>query len=153
MENFWEWLANNPAVLVTLLILFATTMFTVFAKVIISIFQLGVKFRQDYATKRDQLSFELDMREMFKDYKEELLKTVMSAAMEMIREKLKEIKDIKDIAQTVKIIEKELEIKMKTIMDRVDETKSLGDNIRALNAKVDRLQYGDSVSPIRRKEK
>ena len=150
--DFWDWIAQNPAVLVTALVLMATTMFTVFAKVIIGIFQLGVKFRQDYATKRDQLRFESEMRDMFKDYKEELLKTVMSAAMEMIREKLKEIKDIKDIAQTVKLIERELQIKMQNIMERVDETKSLADNIRALNAKVDRIQYGQSQTDIRRKE-
>jgi biopolymer transport protein ExbB/TolQ len=150
--NFWDWIAQNPAILVTSLVLMATTMFTIFAKVIIGIFQLGVKFRQDYATKRDQLRFESEMRDMFKDYKEELLKTVMSAAMEMIREKLKEIKDIKDVAQTVKIIEKELQIKMQNMMDRIDETKALGDNIRALNAKVDRLQYGQSAAPTRRKE-
>jgi flagellar motility protein MotE (MotC chaperone) len=147
-----DWLAENPTILATLLVFLATAMFTVFAKVIISIFQLGVKFKQDYATKRDQLKFESEIRDMFREYKEELLKTVMSASMEMIREKLKEIKDIKEIAQTVKIIEKELEVKMKSIMERVDETKSLGDNIRSLNAKVDRLQYGESVSPVRRKE-
>lgn len=148
-----SWLADNPALITAALIAFATMMFTIFAKTIITIFKMGTLFRAEYATKRDQLDFEAQMRDDFKSYKDEILKVVMSAAMEMIREKLSEIKEIKDTAQNVKIIEKELEIKMQIIMEKVDETRALGDNIRSLNAKVDRLQYGQQSSgPVRRKE-
>jgi hypothetical protein len=143
--------ALSNSALIAIAIAVASVMFTIFAKTVITIFRMGVLFRADFATKRDQLKFEQEIREDIKSYKDEVLKVVMSAAMEMIREKLKEIKDIKDIAQTVKLIEKELQIKMQTIMERVDETKSLGDNIKALNAKVDRLTYGQAQTG-RRKE-
>jgi len=146
-----DWLAQNPELLVTLLIIFATLVFTVFAKVVINIFMMGVKFKSDYATKRDQLRFETEMKEDMRGYRDELLSTVMVSAMEMIREKLTEIKDIREVAQTIKIIEKELEVKIKMVMDKVDEIKSLSDNVRSLDKKVERLQYGDNKN-TRRKE-
>jgi len=147
-----DWLVENPELLVTILIILATMVFTIFAKVIINIFMMGVKFKADYATKRDQLRFESEMKEDLRAYRDELLNAVMVAAMEMIKEKFKEIDGIKDVATNIKIIEKELEVKIRMVMDKVDEIKSLSDNVRSLDKKVERLQYGSTNSEIRRKE-
>jgi len=113
---------------------------------------MGAIFRAEYATKRDQITFEREMRETFKEYKDEVLKIVMSASMEMIRDKLKDVERIKNTEQDMRLLEKELQLKMTNVLDRIDETKTLSDNIRALNAKVDRIQYGQHTAPVRRKE-
>jgi Fic family protein len=148
----WEFLATNPAVLVTILILLATTMFTVFAKTIIHIFRMGALFRAEYATKEEQKRFEKEVKSDLRDYKDELLKVVMSASMEMIREKLSDINDIQATANQIKITEKELELKIRNAMEKVDEIRGMADNVRALNQKVDRLVYGQEQAGVRRKE-
>ena len=148
----WEFFSENPAILATLLIALATGLFTIFIKTTITIFKMGAIFRAEYATKRDQITFEREMRETFKEYKDEVLKIVMSASMEMIRDKLKDVERIKNTEQDMRLLEKELQLKMTNVLDRIDETKTLSDNIRALNAKVDRIQYGQHTAPVRRKE-
>ena len=150
--NIWEWLAANPAILVSALIFFSTTMFTVFAKTIIHIFRMGALFRAEYATKDEQKNFEKEVKSDLRDYKDELLKVVMTASMEMIREKLSDIDNIQETANKIKITEKELELKIKLAMEKVDEIRGMSDNVRALNQKVDRIVYGQDQSGVRRKE-
>jgi len=152
--NFWEFLAQNPAILVTALVFLSTTMFTIFARTIIVIFRAGASFRIEYATKDEQKKFEKEVKLDLRDYKDELLKVVMAAAMETIRDKTSEISDIHKVANGIKLTEKELEIKIKNAMEKVDEVRAMSDNVRALHQKVDRLMYGQEQSQIgtRRKE-
>ena len=150
-----DWLENivgNPTVVASFLIFMATTMFTLFAKTVIYIFRMGALFRAEYATKEEQKNFEKEVKTDLRDYKDELLKVVMAASMEMIREKLSDIDNIQETANKIKITEKELELKIKLAMEKVDEIRGMSDNVRALNQKVDRLVYGQDQSGVRRKE-
>jgi hypothetical protein len=150
--NLWEWLVANPALIVTLLILLATTMFTIFAKTIITIFKLGVVFKEDLATKRDQLSFEKRIIDDLRGYKEEVLKVVMAASMETIKEKLSDVEDIGEIAGEMKTLQATMEIKIKAAMEKVDEVRGMSENVRILTNKVNRLEYGSDNQEVRRKE-
>jgi hypothetical protein len=151
-QNLWEWIGANPAILVTLLILLATTMFTIFAKTIITIFKMGVLFKEELATKRDQLSFERKIVQDLRDYKDELMKVVMATSMNTINDKLKSVDDVQDLVSEMKTLEATLEIKVKNAMEKVDEVRGMAENVRILTNKVNRLEYGSDNQEVRRKE-
>jgi hypothetical protein len=147
-----DWLTNlinNQAFLFTM----ATLAFTIFMRATISIFRMGATFKVQFATKNEQKEFEKQVISDLRDYKDELLKVVMAGAMEVIREKLKDIDTIQETANTMKATEARLEVQIKSAMEKVDEVRGMSDNLRSLNAKVDRLQYGQDNADIRRKEK
>jgi ubiquinone biosynthesis protein UbiJ len=97
--------------------------------------------------------FEKQVISDLRDYKDELLKVVMAGAMEVIREKLKDVDTIQQTANDMKATEARLEVQIKSAMEKVEEVRGMADNVRSLNAKVDRLQYGQDQSDIRRKER
>jgi hypothetical protein len=147
-----DWLTNlinNQAFLFTM----ATLAFTIFMRATISIFKMGATFKVQFATKNEQKEFEKQVISDLRDYKDELLKVVMAGAMEVIREKLKDIDTIQETANTMKATEARLEVQIKSAMEKVDEVRGMSDNLRSLNAKVDRLQYGQDNADVRRKEK
>jgi hypothetical protein len=151
-----EWLegiVGNPTVVASFLIFMATTMFTVFARTIIGIFRLGTFFRAQYATKEDQKEFEKQVIVDLRAYKDELLKVIMAASMEVIREKLKDVETIEKTAQEMKSTEARLEVQIKSAMEKVEEVRGMSDNLRSLNSKVERLQYGQENIDVRRREK
>jgi hypothetical protein len=131
----------------------ASLAFSIFAKSIMTIFRMGATFKVQFATKNEQKEFEKQVISDLRDYKDELLKVVMAGAMEVIREKLKDIDTIQETANTMKATEARLEVQIKSAMEKVDEVRGMSDNLRSLNAKVDRLQYGQDNADIRRKEK
>jgi hypothetical protein len=145
--NFWDFL-QNPTVIVTIAI-FA---FTVFAKSIIGIFKLGVFFSEREMSQR-QVKFEKQVIDDMRSYKDELLKVTMTAAMETINDKLKNVDSIERTAQEMKATEARLDIQIKNAMEKVEEVRGMSDNLRSLNAKVDRLQYGQENQDVRRREK
>jgi len=150
--NFWDWLAANPGVLIAGIVAVIGGIFTLLTRSIIGVFKLGLSFRAQFATKEDQKEFEKEMKKDLRDYKDELLKVVMAASMEIIREKLSDIENIQEMANAMKVTERELEIKIRSAMEKVEEVRSMSDNIRSLNAKVDRLIYGQDQGTMRRKE-
>jgi hypothetical protein len=131
----------------------ASLAFTIFAKSVITIFRMGATFKVQFATKNEQKEFEKQVISDLRDYKDELLKVVMAGAMEVIREKLKDVDTIQQTANDMKATEARLEIQIKSAMEKVEEVRGMADNVRSLNAKVDRLQYGQDQSDIRRKER
>ena len=126
--------------------------FTIFIKSIISIFRLGLTFGQTELIK-GQKEFEKRIITDLRDYKDELLKVTMAAAMQTINEKLKNIDTIEKTANEMKSTEAKLEVQIKSAMEKVDEVRGMADNLRSLNAKVDRLQYGQDNQDVRRREK
>jgi len=144
-------LIGDPAVVAAALIAISSGFFVMFIKSVFTIFKFGALFRADYATKEDQRRFEQSVKDDLRNYKEELLKVVMVAAMEMIKEKLSDIDDIKDLATQVKVKEKEIELRIETALDRMGELKGLSDNVKALSRKVETIQFGNT-STGRRKE-
>jgi len=152
VNPFWQWIAENPGIVVTALVILATTIFTIFAKVIITIFRFGVSFKSEFVTQKEQREFEKDIENNIRNYKEELVQVTLSAAMEVINEKFKEIKELKETAANMKALEARLNVQVETAMEKVDEVRGMSDNIRALNAKVDRLEYSKDQLGVRRKE-
>jgi hypothetical protein len=147
-----EWLTqliNNQAFLFTM----ATLAFTIFMRATISIFRMGATFRTEFSTKKEQKEFEKQIIKDLREYKDELLKVTMAASMEMIKEKLRDVDAITQTAQQMKATEAKLEIQIKSAMEKVEEVRGMADNIRSLNAKVERIQYGQDQTDIRRKEK
>jgi hypothetical protein len=147
-----EWfttLISSPAFWVTM----ATLAFTIFMRATITIFRMGASFRTEFATKNEQKEFEKQIIKDLREYKDELLKVTMAASMEMIREKLKDVDTIQQTSQEMKSTEARLEIQIKSAMEKVEEIRGMADNVRSLNAKVERLQYGQDQTDIRRKEK
>jgi fumarate reductase subunit C len=145
--SFFSFL-QNPAIIITL----ATLVFTVFAKSIVGIFKMGINFSERDISEK-QLKFEKQIITDLRSYKEELLRVTLTAAMEAINDKLKDVNAIKEAASNMKAIETKVEIQVKTALEKMDEVKAMSDNLRALNAKVERLQYGDqSQVGVRRKE-
>jgi len=131
----------------------ASLAFSIFAKSVMTIFRMGATFKVQFATKNEQKEFEKQVISDLRDYKDELLKVVMAGAMEVIREKLKDVDTIQQTANDMKATEARLEIQIKSAMEKVEEVRGMADNVRSLNAKVDRLQYGQDQSDIRRKER
>jgi hypothetical protein len=151
--GWFESIAGNPTVVSTFLIFASTTMFTIFAKTIITIYRFGVSFRSQFVTKNEQKQFEKEMVSDMKDYKDELLKVVLSASMETIRDKLKDVDTIQNTANDMKLLTKELDIKIKNAMEKVDEVRSMGENVRSLGKRLDRMEYDQTTTEVRRKER
>jgi hypothetical protein len=77
----------------------------------------------------------------------------MTAAMETIKEKLSDVDSIRETSQEMKSMSAKMEVQIKNAMEKVEEVRGMSDNLRALNAKVDRLQYGQENQDVRRKER
>jgi hypothetical protein len=146
--SWLEQITISPAFWLTV----ATLAFTIFVRSIVSIFQLGLNFGKGELIK-GQKEFEKQIISDLRDYKDELLKVTMAAAMQTINEKLKNIDSIERTAQEMKATEAKLEVQIKGAMEKVDEVRGMADNLRSLNAKVDRLQYGQDNQDVRRREK
>jgi hypothetical protein len=146
--SWLEQITISPAFWLTI----ATLAFTIFVRSIVSIFQLGLNFGKGELIK-GQKEFEKQIISDLRDYKDELLKVTMAAAMQTINEKLKNIDSIERTAQEMKATEAKLEVQIKGAMEKVDEVRGMADNLRSLNAKVDRLQYGQDNQDVRRRER
>jgi len=147
-----EWfttLISSSAFWVTM----GTIAFTIFMRSTITIFRMGATFKTEFATKGEQKEFEKQIIKDLREYKDELLKVTMAASMEMIKEKLRDVDAITQTAQQMKATEAKLEIQIKSAMEKVEEVRGMADNIRSLNAKVERIQYGQDQTDVRRKEK
>ena len=78
---------------------------------------------------------------------------LFSSVCEIIKDKLKDVDTIQKTAQDMKSMSARLEIQIKNAMDKVEEVRGMSDNLRALNSKVERLEYGQDNQDIRRREK
>jgi hypothetical protein len=149
MGEWFTALLTSPAFWITM----GSVAFTIFMRSTITIFRMGATFKTEFATKSEQKEFEKQIIKDLREYKDELLKVTMSASMEMIKEKLRDVDVIAQTAQDMKSTEARLEIQIKSAMEKVEEVRGMSDNLRSLNAKVERLEYGQSNSDIRRREK
>ena len=151
MEAFWNGILNllYQWPVITTLVVFALT---VFASTVFWIFRQAVLFRTELVSKKEQKEFEKEVENNLRNYKEELAEVVLAAAMEVIKEKLKDFDEIKNLASDAKVTEAKLKLLIDDAIEKVNEVRSMSDNLRSLNAKVDRLEYGKDQAGIRRKE-
>jgi hypothetical protein len=143
----------SNSLLVSIIALIATGMFTLFVKSIITVFRYGVFFRAELATKQEQKEFEVQIKDDLRHYKEELLNIVIKSSDRIINEKVKSLDDIKDLPAKIVALDKLLDEKIKNLNEKMDTVKVLEDNVRSLNTKVNRLEYGQTHNEVRRKEK
>jgi methyl-accepting chemotaxis protein len=150
--NIIDAIFTNQTVLISLFAAVAAGLFTIFARSIILIFRYGVFFKAELASKQDLTDFKKEMKEEFKGYKEELFKAVMTTANNTINDKTKSIDTIAKTAQDLAATEAVLEEKIKNMTEKIDEVKSLADNVTSLNNRMNRIEYGDNNQGVRRKE-
>ena len=60
--------------------------------------------------------------------------------------------DIKETADNMKIVKAQVDSSLKNIEEKYDEIKQIGDTVRVLNVKVNRLEYGKETASERRTE-
>jgi len=125
---------------------------TAFAKSIIKIFKLGVAFKHEFVSKEEFIQFKLEIKKDMQSWKSELETRILETCMRTINREVRDIDDFKDTARQIESDKKVMENQIKNMTDKYDEVKSIGDNVRVLNTKITRLEYGEKNSDKRRTE-
>ena len=130
-------LLNSSTVLTTVVGLLVVA----FAKSIVKIFQMGVYFKSELASKQELRDFENEMRRDLRSYCIQIQKTVTEATMTVINNKLKDIEESKDVAVEMRVLKAELEAELRNVIERSEEVRSSADTLRTLANKVSHLEY------------
>ena len=139
---------NNKAVIIFII----TIALTVFSRMVIKIFRFGMTYKTELATKKEQQEFEEQIKKDMRSYKDEVTKNVMVTCMRVIDERLKDLDEVKEMSDDMKITKTKLEVQINNALEKYDEIKSLGENVRLLSNKVNRLEYGDKNEAVRRSD-
>lgn len=142
-------LLNNPSV-ISLVIGF---LIMGFAKSIIKIFNMGVMFKTNLATKKEQKDFEERIRQDLVNYKEEIQRTVLSICLRTIERELRNVDAINNTANELKVSAESVKAKMEDLDAKYDEFKEVATKVRTLSDKVQRLEFGRDTTIGRRSEK
>ena len=142
-------LLNNPSV-ISLVIGF---LIMGFAKSIIKIFNMGVMFKTNLATKKEQKDFEERIRQDLVNYKEEIQRTVLSICLRTIERELRNVDAINNTANELKVSSESIKSKMEDLDAKYDEFKEVATKVRTLSDKVQRLEFGRDTTIGRRSEK
>ena len=117
-----------------------------FAKSIIKIFNLGVTFKTNLATKEEQEEFEDKMRKEMLAWKEEIERTVLSIALRTIERELRNVDKISETATDIKITEENLKNKIADLEEKYTELKDAITTLNTLKNTVQRLEYTRDMS-------
>lgn len=143
-------LLSSRSVVVTIV----SIMIIAFAKSIISIFNMGVRFKSNLVTRAELNNFETEIRRDMRSYATQIQKAVTDACIRVIDSKLKDIEGAQDAVVEMKVLKTELEAEIKHTLEKYDEIKSVADSVRSLSNKVTKLEYKDStLTSERRTEK
>ena len=135
-------LSENSYMIVSAIMLVLTTMF---GRMIIKIFRLGVNFNSELAKKDELAEYKREIREELKCYKNEITDVVMQACFKILDEKLKEFKEFKELSDKMALDYERISIKANDVIEKYNELKNMGENLRVLNLKVQELQYGQGT--------
>ncbi len=122
-----------------------------FAKAIIKIFNMGVMFKTNLATKKEQQEFEERIRQDLVNYKEEIQRTVLSVCLRTIDREMRHVDEINKTATELKLSEQSMRAKMEDLNSKYDEVKATTDSVHALTTKVQRLEFGKDISRLERR--
>ena len=136
MDKFLDFLSNTSVILTL-----AAILIIAFARAIIKIFQMGATFKVQLATKDEMEAFKKEVRDEMHSYAIGVQKAVMDACMKVIDNRLMDIAEAKQTSVDIKLLKVELENEIEKVMEKYDEIKAVSDNVRALNTKVNRLEY------------
>lgn len=131
---------ENKAILITI-ITFAAT---VLMKCGIKIYNMGRLSKADLVTRHEFKQLEANIRNDMKAYRDEIFNSVWELCKTYLNTELKDIKDIKQISEDIKVIAKTFDAKIEVINERYNDLKPLAQNVTVLENKVRRLEYGDS---------
>ena len=151
MEFLKEILASNAGMILSVVL---TLCLTLFSKILISCFRLGVNFKTELASKDEMDKFKKEIRADMRSYKTELTEVLMQTSVRIIEEKLKDIGDVKATAQDMKVAEARMKEQIKIMDEKYAEIRNVSSNMRDLNSRVERLstQQGNNNTNIRRKD-
>lgn len=125
-----------------MLITITTIMIIAFARCITKIFRMGVLFNNDLATKAQLQNFEAEVRKDMRGYAIQIQESVIKSVMVVVDSRLKDIDDAKKAAVDIRVTKAELEAEIRNALSKFDDIKTVGDSVRQLNTRVQRLEYG-----------
>ena len=92
------------------------------------------------------------MRKDMRGYATQIQKSCTESVMNVVEREMKPMDDIKETADNMKIVKAQVDSSLKNIEEKYDEIKQIGDTVRVLNVKVNRLEYGKETASERRTE-
>lgn len=137
----------------TVLLLVFGIVITLLWRASLKIYNFGVSHKSDFATVEDQKKFENEMREKNRSDKSDLQDSLLKIMLREINRETRPIKNIEEVINSVKNDKEILDYKMKMFDERLDEIRRLNENVKQLEAKINRLQYGDDNDTVRRSGK
>ena len=136
-----EAIFNNKAFLITI----CTFAATVLIKTGIKIYNMGRIAKADLITRREFKEFEAMMRADMRAYKDEIQDNVIEICKAQISSELKDVKDIKKLAEDMKIKAAVFDKEVKNTEEKFKEIKPLIQSVNILEKKVRRLEYGEDT--------
>lgn len=150
-KTVWDWVMSilNSAVGTTLSI---TAAVTIVFRAVLKIYNLGKSDKKNLITREDMKEFENSTRKDVQSYARQITNTVSDSVMRIIEKELKPLDDVKEMSTEMKIAQLKVENDMKMMSEKYDEIKQIGDTVRSLSTKVNRIEYGQDTTVGRRSE-
>lgn len=139
---------NNTTVISVGLLLAAS----VLCKVAIKIFNIGVNYKSNFASVKQQKEFESSIREELRSAKSEIQESVLKSSIRIIERETAPLKELKSIQDEVKNTKISIDMQLKSVGERYEDLRKTADTVRELEKRINNIQYGDS-EPSRRSGK
>ena len=114
------------------------------------IFKEGIYFKSELVSKKEMREFEESIRKDMRGYRVELQKVILDTCMREIKSALKDVESFKKDSDAMKELKIKLEHSLKDLNEKYDEIKGFGNNISALQRKVQKLELGSDSNEVRR---
>lgn len=137
----------------TILILVLTVAVTVVGKTSIKIFRFGVNYKSNFATVDQQEIFEQNIRKELRESKTEIQDNILKVCLREINRETRPLRDLQTMASNIERDREILNVRLDSIDQKYNEIKKVAENINQLEIKVNRLQYGETSSDVRRSGK
>jgi len=144
-----DFFQSNAWSILTIVITFCITLLS---RLVIKIYNMGKLSRVELVTKEEFRILEANIRKDMRSYRDELFNSIWELCKTQIQNELKDISDIKRLAEEMRVNGEVLKTEIKNTTQKYDEIKGLSANIQILENKVKRLEYGDNniLKDIRR---
>lgn len=136
--DFMKDLIQNPPLWLNVTII--TLMLTVFSRVIIKIYNMGMQARVKLVTKEEQNAFEAEIRKDMRGYASQIQKNVLDVTDRTLSTKLQQIDKFLEAAEKMKESEMRMSLMMESFNQKYDELQSLKDTVNRTANKVSYLE-------------
>ena len=124
---------------------------TVLVKTGIKIYNMGRLSKAELVTRVEFNQFEARMRQDMKAYRDEIFNSVWELCKTYMESELKDVSDVKQIADNMNTMSIRYEEKMKHTMDLLNEVRPAIKDISRLEKKLNRLEFGEMRTSIDRR--